>query len=314
MRAALVILLIPYLYASNCPAQTLTGKVRNADGQDIELANLTLRGFNKPDAIQEFTIVKGGYYEINLEKDYPNGLLVVVNALGYQPDTLVLENPIKGKTYTLNFVLSYQNTQLKEIIIEAPKAPVEVKEDTIAYNVEAYSNGSEKKIQEIIKKLPGMEVNEQTGLIKYKGRPIETVTLDGDDLFGYNYSVGTKNINVDMVEQIEAIENYSANPLLKGIEEEGKVALNLKLKKGKFDFSGEINVGAGLDADETSVFNSNNTLLGITRAYKSFASASYSNIGANFSPFDYFGFQQNPEQINEKTIFCSTRNPGGIIF
>jgi hypothetical protein len=79
--------------------------------------------------------------------------------------------------------------------------------------------------------LPGIEVNDKTGEITYKGKPIETVNLEGDNLFGFNYAIGTKNINVDMVEEVQVIENFSANPLLKGIDSNDKVALNLKLKR-----------------------------------------------------------------------------------
>jgi anionic cell wall polymer biosynthesis LytR-Cps2A-Psr (LCP) family protein len=42
-----------------------------------------------------------------------------------------------------------------------------------------------------------------------------------------------------MVDQVQAVDNYSENPLLKGIEQDGKVSLNLKLKKGKVSFSGD---------------------------------------------------------------------------
>ena len=87
--------------------------------------------------------------------------------------------------------------------------------DTTSFNVSAYKDGTERKIQDIIKKLPGVQLNEKTGEIKYKGNSIETVTLDGDDLFGYDYTIGTKNINVDMVDKVQAIENYTKKSTLK---------------------------------------------------------------------------------------------------
>jgi hypothetical protein len=59
--------------------------------------------------------------------------------------------------------------------------------------------------------------------------------LRGDNLFGIYYTLGTKN-NVAMVDQVQAVDNYSENPLLKGIEQDGKVSLNLKLKKGRSVF------------------------------------------------------------------------------
>jgi hypothetical protein len=54
-----------------------------------------------------------------------------------------------------------------------------------------------------------------------------------------------------MVDQVQAVDNYSENPLLKGIEQDGKVSLNLKLKKGKVSFSGDMSIGGGLfDGEE----------------------------------------------------------------
>src|SRR5690606_27441794 len=102
------------------------------------------------------------------------------------------------------------------------------KKDTVVFNINSYKDGTERKIEDVLRKLPGIEINELSGIIKYKGKSIETVMLEGDDLFGSNYTLGTKNINADMVTEVEAIENYSENALLKGIEHSEKVALNLK--------------------------------------------------------------------------------------
>ena len=160
----------------------------------------------------------------------------------------------------------------------------------MTYNIEKYKDPTDKKVQDVLKRLPGIEVNEKSGEIKYKGKSVETVTLDGDNLFGYNYSLGTKNINIDMLEQVQAIDNYSENPLLKGIEGGEKVSLNLKLKKGKTDYSGNIDFGLGINNDLNLLNNSNANILGISKNYKSFGIVSYNNIGVNHSPFDYFFF------------------------
>ena len=140
-----------------------------------------------------------------------------------------------------------------------------IKNDTVKYNVKSYLNGSDRKILDVIKKMPGIDVNVNTGEIKYKGKSIETVLLEGDNLFGYNYSLGTKNINVNMVEQVQAIENYSENPLLKNIESGNKVVLNLKLKKRKIDFSGNFDAGLGSFDNSNIAANTNLNILGITK-------------------------------------------------
>jgi len=285
-------------------SQTLKGTVVDVNNKLIFVSNVLIKENSNPKIIKEYTLARNGRFSIILKDNYVN-ILIEVIANGYHKETHIIENPEKDKIYNINFTLKKDDvTKLDEIIIKAKKKPFFVKKDTVKYNVNSYLDGSERKIQDLIKKLPGIEVNTSTGEIKYKGKSIETVLLEGDNLFGYNYSLGTKNINVDMVEQVQAIENYSENPLLKGIENGDKVALNLTLKKGKVDFSGNIDFGIGVFEKGEQALNINSNILGITKNYKSFATLAYNNIGVNHSPFDYFGFNINFEQQKEKDFFA----------
>ena len=285
-------------------SQTITGKIENISKETINFANIIIKE-SSSDNISEFVIARNGQFSIRLKKDYSK-INVEVTVNNYVSKNIIIENPEKNKTYTVDFVLEKENIkEIEEVVIqETKKKPFIIKEDTVKYNVAAYSNGSERKIQDIIKKLPGVEVNEKSGEIKYKGKPIETVTLEGDDLFGANYSIGTKNINVGIVEQVQAIENYSNNPLLKGIENDDKVALNLKLKKGKVDFSGTVDYGSGFAEGGKQMHDIGSNILGISKYYKSFGIISYNNVGTNNSPFDYFAFNNNVDQINEGKFFA----------
>lgn len=223
------------------------------------------------------------------------------------------EDPKKGTTYNIDFTLSKERVKvLKEVVITSNKKPFIIKQDTVKYNVSTYRDGSERKIEDIIKKMPGIEVNEKSGEIKYKGKSIENGQLEGDDLFGSNYALGTKNISVDMVEQVQAIENYSAYPLLKGIENGDKVALNLKLKKGKMDFSGNADYGSGFFSDNEQAYNIGTNILGISKNYKSFGTLSYNNVGTNDTLFDYFGFNFSTEQVKERNFFAKKLIPETI--
>jgi len=229
--------------------QTIKGNFTDTNNLNIDNATILFSNTNSNGIVKEFAIVKNGFYSVDLKKDYST-LVVKINAIGFKSDSIIIQKPLKSQQYICNFKLKANNLiKLEEVVITAKKKPFEIKKDTISYNVASYSDGSERKIGEIIKKLPGVDVNEKSGEIKYKGRSIETVTLDGDNLFDSNYAVATKNISVDMVEQIEAIENYSENPLLKDIEQGGKVSLNLKLKEGKFDFSGDLETSSGVFDD-----------------------------------------------------------------
>mgnify|MGYP003457951612 FL=1 len=206
-------------------SQTLKITIKDEQGELIPVANILLKE-KATNAILEFTKVTQGNTTYPVTKSYTT-LVFEILSTNYISQEIEIENPLKDKLYDYQVVLKNKSVELKEVVIEGKIAPYTIKKDTVVFDVSKYRDGSEKKVEDLIKKLPGVEVD-ANGSIKYKGKSIETVTLDGDNLFNSNYKIGTKNINIDMVEQIEAIDNYTNNKLLKGIESEGKVALNLK--------------------------------------------------------------------------------------
>jgi len=290
-----------FLFKIEGNSQTIQGKIKSLDKTPVVFANVLVKDIDNRNSISEYTISKKGVYNLKIKKKY-KGILVEVKVIGYLTEKYIIKN-LQNKTYNIDFVLKKDTVKIKEVVVVGDRTPFMVKEDTVTYNIKAYLDGSERKVEDIIKKLPGIDVNKNTGEIKYKNKSVETVLLDGDNLFGYNYTLGTKNININMLEQVQAIENYSANPLLKGLESGNKVVLNLKLKKKKMDFSGNVGFGSGLFNDITPTFLSDNNILGITKNYKSFATLSYNNIGENYTPFDYFSLNMNMEQNKEKIFF-----------
>lgn len=291
------------LFSNNLNSQTIEGSVSTILGNQLN-ATIFFKEISNDTITKEFVVAEFGKFKKKLNHDYEK-ILIEIRVNGYYEKTLTIDKPNKEKTYFFDFVLiRMKDHELEEVVVVGKKRHLKVKNDTVSFNVSRYVDGSERKIEDVIIKLPGIELNEQTGEIKYKGKSIETVTLDGDNLFGFNYTLGTKNINVDMVEQVEAIDNYAENPLLKGIERGGRVSLNLKLKKSKADISGNIDFGGGWFEEKEYAFNLNSNLLGITKTYKSFATLAYNNVGMNHTPFDYFGFNYSLEQEKEKDFFA----------
>lgn len=192
--------------------------------------------------------------------------------------------------------ITYKEIDLEEVEIVDSKKIIE-KNDTTSYEVKKFLNGTEKKVEDLLKKLPGISVNETTGQIKFKGKDIELVQLDSDDLFGANYTLGTKNISIDMVEEIQAIENFSTNPLFKGVEDSEKTILNLKLKKNKFDFSNDVVLRNGYG--EKYMGANEITTLGVNKFIKSFGIIAFQNFGINSIDYRF------DEIENYDTRFCN---------
>ncbi|CAM2876793.1 hypothetical protein WEVI103040_09075 [Weeksella virosa] len=155
------------------------------------------------------------------------------------------------------------------------------------YNVNKFKSDDDRSIEDVLKKMPGITV-EDNGTIKYKNKEIEKLLLDGDDLFSNQYTNGSRNISANIIEQVQALEHFEENPLLKTVKHSDKVALNLKIKKGMSDISGDAMLGYGIE-DRTE--NTVNALV-ISNSIKSFSLLTQNNTGVNTSPFDYFGSNQ----------------------
>lgn len=278
--------------------KTIEGKLYNRYGQPIN-GSLLIKKIKSPQTIIEYHLIRNGKFSYRLKNNYQENLILEITSIGYQSYSEVINIKKSSSTIYVNAqLLKSEITELEEVVVKGKKRPYKIKNDTIEYDVEAYKSGTERKVEDLLKNLPGIEVDNKTGKIKYNGKPIETVMLEGDNLFGYNYTLGTKNINIDIVQSVEAIENYSENKLLKGIENSEKVALNLKLKSDKLDFSGGLDINGGHSNDKLRS-NSSTNLLAINKFFKSFGIMSFNNIGINTSPFDFLNPTDNLEYIKE---------------
>lgn len=124
--------------------------------------------------------------------------------------------------------LNPKATQLNDVIVEAPD--IYAKGDTLVFNVAKYANAKDNAIIDVIKRLPGIKV-EEDGTIKYQGKPINKFYLDGNDFIGGQYGLATNNISHKDVASVEVMENHQPIKALEGIEFPEEAGINLKLKE-----------------------------------------------------------------------------------
>lgn len=124
--------------------------------------------------------------------------------------------------------LNQKATELKDVIVEAPD--IYAKGDTLVFNVAKYANARDNAIIDVIKRLPGIKV-EEDGTIKYQGKPINKFYLDGNDFIGGQYGLATNNISYKDVKSVEVLENHQPVKALEGIEFPEEAGINLKLKE-----------------------------------------------------------------------------------
>ncbi len=171
---------------------------------------------------------------------------LVFSSLGYKAKTVPLVLKHEQKELKIDIDLEEKAMNLDEVIIEADKS-ISIKKDTIAFKTKYYVQGNEQTVEDLLKKIPGLQVNGE-GTIKVGNQEIEKLMIDGDDLFEKGYKILSKNMPAYPIEEVEVLKNYSNNRLLKGVEESDKVALNLKLdEKSKRLWFGNIETNFGND-------------------------------------------------------------------
>lgn len=275
-------------------AQTIKGKVLY--GENPIVGSSVLLKYNQNIKAYTKTDQKGNFILINEIKD---SLVLEVSALNFEKEIIFFK---LFKDTTLNITLHKKAIVLNEVIVSKERA-VKQKKDTTIYNPNHFKDGSEKVLEDLLKKLPGISVKKD-GKIFFKEREIDALMLEGEDLFNAQYTIGSKNIDVDLVESIEAVENFNTNRVLKKIKSSEKVALNIKIKKGKTD----LNLNTILENNFIDKYNNSITGLLINSKIKAFSSVSINNIGVINVPSFNFSTNSNIFQKNKSRELLPSGN------
>lgn len=178
-----------------------------------------------------------GFYRLKLRKG--DTLTISISYLGYKPINYQF---IASETTRKDFMLQQSSEELDEIVIEMP---VTVKGDTTTYKTDKFVDGSERKLKNVLKKLPGIEVD-KNGSVTIQGRKLTTMLIDGKKFFGGNTKLAIENIPANAVGNIQVIDNYNEVSFLKGLTDSDEMAMNIQLKEDKKRFVfGDIEVAKG---------------------------------------------------------------------
>ncbi len=278
------------LFALTLSAQSIKvrGTIKDSIGNPLELANV-IATVKESGAIESYGITN---YEGRFQLELPvnNTYILRASFLGYETSEMEINIPENASDVNQNFVLSSKASELEgvEIVYEMP---VTVKGDTITYNADSFTNGTERKLGDVMKKLPGVEVNED-GEIEVEGKTVTKVMVEGKDFFDGDSKLATKNIPADAVDKVEVLRNYNEVDQMRGLgNDQDNVAINIKLKEGKKNFwFGEVTAGGGV-ADEEERYLVHPKLFYYSPKYSLNFITDFNNIGeVPFTFRDYFKF------------------------
>ncbi|MGS2727433.1 hypothetical protein ACU8DI_12550 [Psychroserpens sp. BH13MA-6] len=251
----------------------IVGNVKSANQIPIENASIVVS--DSSNAILDYTYTNPeGLYAIELHTLNGNFFKLSAQSLGFDKKTATISIEKNTKTYTVSFELNEKVERLNEVLLR-PTEKIARQGDTITYKVNAFKDGTEQTVEDILKRLPGIEVMED-GSIKAKGRLIDKLLVEGEDLFDKNYKVLSKNLDANTLDAVEILDAFEENPIIAKVIKSEKIALNLVLKDDyKNIWFGNASLGVG--TEERLKLASNIGL--IRKKIKFFNFNDYNNLG-----------------------------------
>lgn len=137
---------------------------------------------------------------------------------------------------------------LNEVIIKGHAAAIKIKGDTTEFNASSYTIQPNDKVEDLLRKLPGIQVDKD-GKITAQGKTVPKVLVDGEEFFGDDPTLVTKNLRADMVDKIQLFEKSSDQAAFTGVDDGVKTqTINIKLKEDKKNgYFGKVDAGGGND-------------------------------------------------------------------
>ncbi len=304
----IIVLLLLVASVSSYAQIKLEGVVKDSIGAPLELTNVVAIN-QETKALDSYGITNDkGYYKLSLNKNASYKLQVSYIGMVTAEEVVAT----KEQNITKDFILKNDNA-LDEVEITY-EMPVTIKGDTIVYNADSFKTGTERKLEDVLKNLPGVDVNED-GEIEVEGKKVSKIMVEGKDFFDGDSKLATKNIPANAVDKVQVLKNHSNVGQLSGVtNNQDNIAINIKLKEGKKNFwFGTVTAGsAAYSTNELYLVQPK--LFYYSPEYSVNVIGDINNIGESaFTRRDYFNFSggfNNPSQKSGTNINLGSNGLG----
>lgn len=166
--------------------------------------------------------------------------------LGYKPLTKDIE--VKGKLDLGALKMEPDKQVLDAASVSAAGNPIVIKKDTIEYNASSFKTTENDVLEDLLKKLPGVEVSED-GTVTANGQTISRITIDGKTFFLDDPQLASKNIPAKIIDKVKVVEKKSEQAEFTGIDDgNDETIIDLSIQKGMMNgLFGNVMAGAGHD-------------------------------------------------------------------
>lgn len=254
LRRLLIAVTAAILPLSAIVAASLSGYVK--DTADEPLIEATVRLLRAKDS----TFVKGTTTDVNGKFSLdvaPGRYIVQTTYIGYIPSTVNVRMTSSAKRLD-TITLRESSIMLQEAVVTGVMTEIKAKEDTVEYNAGSYRTQPNAVVEDLLKKLPGVEVASD-GSITAHGKTITKILVDGKEFFSDDPKVASKNLPANMIEKLQVVDRKSDLARMTGVDDgEDETVINLTVKPDmKNGWFGTVGGGYGTDSRYQGAFNIN---------------------------------------------------------
>jgi len=215
----------------------------------LDAADSTMLAFGITDETGKFLVY-----------DVPHGNRILqVSYTGYSDYSKVINlSGDEDKVDLGEITLSVSSAILEEVSIKAEHIPMGILGDTINYNAAAFKTRPGASVEDLLKKLPGIEVA-RDGSIKAQGKDVLNVLVDGKEFFSGDATIATKNLEAEAIDKVQVFDKKSEEAEFTGVDDgQEEKTINLKLKDGyKNGGFGKVAIDVGTESSRQAKLNYN---------------------------------------------------------
>jgi len=243
---------------------------------NAKLVNTTIMVLNSKDSILVKFTRAGADGSFAINSLHKGKFILLVTYPGYADyvEQFTLDSAKNNYDFgKLNMILKAK--LLADVIIKGTRAAIKIKGDTTEFNAAAYTVQPNAKVEDLLKQLPGIQVDKD-GKITAEGQEVKKVLVDGEEFFGDDPTLVTKNIRADMVDKVQLYDKKSDQATFTGIDDGKKTkTINIQLKEDKKNgYFGKAEVGDGTDG-----YYEGQLLFNMFKAKEKFSA--YATVGDN---------------------------------
>ena len=245
MRMLIFPLLFICLQSLSAQNFEIKGKILDQDGRPLESATVFVEKIADSSLVTYTVSENDGSFLIS-GKTEADKLNLIISFSGFKPyyrQIKIVEEIKMGE-----ISMEIETNDLSEVIVTANRAPITIKKDTLEFNADSFVTRPDANLEELLKKLPGVEVDTD-GNVTVNGRPVSRFLVNGEEFFGDDHRIATKNLPKEIIDKIQVMDTktkaqeFTGRP---GNPDNKTVNVTIKKDKNKGYFA-RATAGGGTD-------------------------------------------------------------------